>query len=184
MKENELKSDFKLKNKFKEAKGSITLFVLVSMLFFSIVVIGAYMNSNYKVQEENKEIEKIKKEYDKTNINEIYDEAYSEYFQEQTPTIEVYEQNEKTGEIVGEKRNLLKTVFVQQQNVVLKFKSINENDEYVYSEGLNEEKHDVVNDQLSITATTGGKEIYVYLKDENENLSENYTAINLKLTNT
>ena len=69
----------KFKSKIKEQKGSITLFVLVSIMFFVIVLVGLYVNSSYKIQKQQKEIEKIQKNYNKENINELYEETYNKY---------------------------------------------------------------------------------------------------------
>ena len=62
----------KLKSKIKEPKGSITLFVLMSMLFFVIVVVAVYVNTNYKAQAQQRELEKIQQTYQKEDINDIY----------------------------------------------------------------------------------------------------------------
>ena len=62
----------KLKSKIKEQKGSITLFVLRSMLFFVIVVVAVYVNTNYKAQAQQRELEKIQQTYQKEDINDIY----------------------------------------------------------------------------------------------------------------
>ena len=64
----------KIKSKIKEQKGSITIFVVISMIFFTIVVMALYVNSTYKVQAQQKEIEKIQKTYQKEDINQIYEE--------------------------------------------------------------------------------------------------------------
>lgn len=64
----------KIKSKIKEQKGSITIFVVISMIFFTIVVMALYVNSSYKVQAQQKEIEKIQKTYQKEDINQIYEE--------------------------------------------------------------------------------------------------------------
>ena len=69
----------KFKSKIKEQKGSITLFVLVSIMFFVIVLVGLYVNSSYKIQKQEKEIEKIQKNYEKENIDDLYNKAYEEY---------------------------------------------------------------------------------------------------------
>lgn len=65
--------------KIKEEKGSITVFVLVSIMFFIIVLVGLYVNSSYKMQKQEKEIEKIQKNYEKENIDDLYNKAYEEY---------------------------------------------------------------------------------------------------------
>ena len=59
---------------FRSQKGSITLFVLTSMIFFTIVVAALYVNTNYKAQAQQREIEKIQQTYEKDDINEIYQE--------------------------------------------------------------------------------------------------------------
>jgi len=51
----------KLKKRIREQKGSITLFVLTSMIFFTIVVAALYVNTNYKAQAQQREIEKIQR---------------------------------------------------------------------------------------------------------------------------
>ena len=38
------------KSKFKSQKGSITLYVLFSMITFTIIAMSVYINSSYKVQ--------------------------------------------------------------------------------------------------------------------------------------
>ena len=67
--------------KIKQEKGSITLYVLISMIFFIVVILGIYLNSNSKTQKQNKEIQKIQKEYEKENINDVYQKAYDKYMQ-------------------------------------------------------------------------------------------------------
>ena len=64
----------KLKKRIREQKGAITLFVLTSMIFFTIVVAALYVNTNYKAQAQQREIEKIQQTYEKDDINEIYQE--------------------------------------------------------------------------------------------------------------
>lgn len=66
-------------NKTKEEKGSITMFVLISMMFFVIVLVGLYVNSNYKMQKQESEIKKIQKSYRYENINDIYNECEKKY---------------------------------------------------------------------------------------------------------
>ena len=48
----------------KNENGSITLFVLIAMLFFLIVVLGIYFGSQNKLQAQTSEIDKIKKNYE------------------------------------------------------------------------------------------------------------------------
>ena len=60
--------------RLKEEKGSITLFVLVSMLFFVLFLAGMYMLSNAKEQTGISETAKIKQIYEKdvNNIDNVY----------------------------------------------------------------------------------------------------------------
>ncbi len=60
------------KSKFKSQKGSITLYVLFSMITFTIIAMSVYINSSYKVQAQQKDIEKIQNTYEKEDINELY----------------------------------------------------------------------------------------------------------------
>ena len=49
---------------FKNENGSITLFVLIAMLFFLIVALGIYFGSQNKLQSQISEIDEIKKNYE------------------------------------------------------------------------------------------------------------------------
>ena len=44
----------------------------MSMLFFVIVVVAVYVNTNYKAQAQQRELEKIQQTYQKEDINDIY----------------------------------------------------------------------------------------------------------------
>ena len=65
--------------KIKQEKGSITLYVLVCMFTILFAVLGIYFNYNSKTQKQYKEIEKIQKEYEKENINDVYEITYNKY---------------------------------------------------------------------------------------------------------
>ena len=67
------------KSKIREQKGSITLYVLISMLFFVIVLMSLYVNSSYKVQKQQREIEKVQDNYNKEDINDLYEKTYTKY---------------------------------------------------------------------------------------------------------
>ena len=58
------------KNIIKNEKGSVTLFVLIAMIFFLIVTISIYVNSQSKLQAQNAEIEQIRKNYVENNYRE------------------------------------------------------------------------------------------------------------------
>ena len=77
----------RFKSKIKEPKGYINLFTLVSMIFFIIVLVGLYINSNNKVQKQQKEIQKIEKSYNKQDINKLYEETYNQYLNFQNEEI-------------------------------------------------------------------------------------------------
>lgn len=65
------------KNKRNE-KGSITLFVLVAMLFFIIVMALTYTNVANKSLVEMKNIEQIKAEYEKYSNVQAMEQKYEE----------------------------------------------------------------------------------------------------------
>ena len=55
----------KIRSKIKGQKGSITLLTLTTMLMFTTLVVVVYVNISYKVQEQDKQIEKIQQSYQK-----------------------------------------------------------------------------------------------------------------------
>ena len=69
---------------FKEEHGSVTLFVLIAMIFFLIVTISIYVNSQSKLQAQNAEIEQIKKNYEKNNYSEYLENTYNDLTQNTT----------------------------------------------------------------------------------------------------
>lgn len=77
-------------NILKQEKGSVTLFVLVSMLFFVLFVSGMYMLGSTKEQSQIGQISKIKQTYEKgmEEIDEIYETMKEKY-----PYIVTYEIN-------------------------------------------------------------------------------------------
>lgn len=62
------------KKKLQE-RGSITLFVLITMMALLIIIVGTYVSSNNSVKKQEREVEKIQKEYEKEDINDIYEKA-------------------------------------------------------------------------------------------------------------
>lgn len=61
------------KNLYKNEKGSITLFVLVSMMFFCLILLGFYLSSINSNNAQLKEIQSIKEQYtSQEDINDIY----------------------------------------------------------------------------------------------------------------
>ena len=62
---------------FKSENGAVTLFVLIAILFFLIVIFGMYVRSSSKNQVQISEMEKVQKEYQKDvdNIDQIYGEV-------------------------------------------------------------------------------------------------------------
>lgn len=61
------------KNFCKNEKGSVTLFVLICMMFFCLILLGIYLASINKNNSQLKELENIKEEYiSQESIDEIY----------------------------------------------------------------------------------------------------------------
>ena len=91
-----------VKNKRKSERGSVTLFVLVTMLFFITILISSYTRQASKISSQRKQIEEIQKEYSaEGKIEEVYFEI------ENTmpvsiilykPSGEIYDINEWTNE--------------------------------------------------------------------------------------
>ena len=69
-----------LKKFLKNENGSITLFVLLAILFFLIVIFSVFLVSSNKKQAQTSEVDKIKQEYEKSinNIDQIYNETLTE----------------------------------------------------------------------------------------------------------
>ena len=67
-----------LNKKIKIEKGSVTLFVLVSMLFFMFVLVGMYVNTSNKVAKQEREVNKIQQSYEQVDINDIYNKKIQE----------------------------------------------------------------------------------------------------------
>ena len=61
--------------RLKQEKGSVTLFVLVAMLLFCVILLLAYMNISNRNTEQMNNLRKIQSEYSKTqkSIDEIYE---------------------------------------------------------------------------------------------------------------
>ena len=75
--ENKKGFEFIMQKKvFKSEKGSITLFVLLAILFFLIVIFSVFINSSNKNRIQLAELDKIKQEYDKTleGIDKTYED--------------------------------------------------------------------------------------------------------------
>ncbi len=61
--------------KLKQEKGSVTLFVLVAMLLFCVILLLAYMNISNRNTEQISNLRKIQSEYSQSqkSIDEIYE---------------------------------------------------------------------------------------------------------------
>ena len=58
----------------KSQKGSVTLFVLIAVLFFSIILFGVYKSNMNKLRDQESSISEIKKSYSK-DANEVYEQT-------------------------------------------------------------------------------------------------------------
>lgn len=68
----------KIEKSRKNEKGSITLFVLVAMLFFIVIVFLSYMGVFNKMASQEKDIQKIEAEYNKNSNIEEMERQYQE----------------------------------------------------------------------------------------------------------
>ncbi len=64
-----------MKNKISNSKGSITLFVLISVLFFLVVVSGIYIGVSNRTQKQERDIQKIQQVYEKENVDDLYNKS-------------------------------------------------------------------------------------------------------------
>ena len=61
----------------KSQKGSVTLFVLIAVLFFSVILLGMYNSNMNKLQTQDKDIVRIKQSYE-VDANEVYEQTVNE----------------------------------------------------------------------------------------------------------
>ncbi len=90
-------------NRLYKNNGSITLFVLVSMLFFVTILTTTYVNLGNRQQSQREETEIIKKQYAKTDeeIEKLYSETAKKYPRIMLTTVQndvEYSVNEETEE--------------------------------------------------------------------------------------
>ena len=62
-------------NFMRDEKGSVTLFVLVTMLLIVTVLVIVYMRISEKNNNQMQQIEKIQEEYQSENIDQVYKET-------------------------------------------------------------------------------------------------------------
>lgn len=70
--------------KIKAETGSVTVFVLVAVIFFAVVLVGVYTNNANKLSAQEKEIQKIQEQYDlkDAEIQQKYTEKLEELNQD------------------------------------------------------------------------------------------------------
>ena len=74
----------KLFKNLNSEKGSITLFVLVAVLFFSAVLFNVYNSGTQKLNTLNKNISDIQNSYDNIDAEEVYQEELENLEEEET----------------------------------------------------------------------------------------------------
>ena len=62
---------------FKSQKGSVTLFVLIAVLFFSVILLGMYNSNMNKLQAQDRDVVRIKQSYE-VDANEVYEQSIEE----------------------------------------------------------------------------------------------------------
>ena len=171
-----------LNKKLKNNKGSIMSFTLISMMFFLVVVIAIYASVNTKVQKQQKELNTIQKSYEQQEqINDIYEKKYNDYINSETSTLQVYADNNLKGEVKGQKKNTIGTVYTNiAQNKIKIFGGANST--YAYSETADGKKQTITGNEIPIQATKDGKTIYTWVKGEDGEYTKYYTAVTVKLS--
>lgn len=173
----------KFKSKLKEQRGSITLYVFTSMVFFTVVVVGLYVNSNNKLKKQEDEIDRIQRMYTRTDIDDLYEEVHYKYISSITPTITVKSTDGKTtyGVITGEGENSTVTVEIPSSVSSVRLylsNSSNLSVDYAYKQTRDATTSTEVASGSFITGTVGQR-YYVYIKFGDKTLSTNYTAVSL-----
>ena len=155
---------------------------MLSLLFFLIVVIAIYASVNTKVQKQQKELNTIQKSYEQQEqINDIYEKKYDDYINSETSTIQVYADTNLKGEVKGQKKNTLGTVYTNvAQNKIKIFGGANST--YAYSETADGKRIVLSGNEMTIQATTSGKTIYTWVKGEDGEYTKYYTAVTVKLS--
>ncbi len=64
--------NYEIKIKNKRTKRFNNFICLNEYVIFVIVVVAVYVNTNYKAQAQQRELEKIQQTYQKEDINDIY----------------------------------------------------------------------------------------------------------------
>ena len=59
-------------------KGSVTLFVLIAVLFFSIILLGVYNKNMNNLQTQTSDVTRIQEAYDR-DANELYDQTVQKF---------------------------------------------------------------------------------------------------------
>ena len=176
-----MKNFLNINKKFKNNKGSITSFTLLSMMFFLIVVVAIYASVNTKIQKQQKELNSIQKSYEQEKIDDIYQKKYNEYLEKETSTIQVYADTILKGEVIGKNKNTIGTVYTDVvQNKIKIFGGANST--YAYSETADGKRIVLSGNEMTIQATTSGKTIYTWVKGEDGEYTKYYTAVTVKLS--
>lgn len=73
------RKDKNMKNrlyKFKQDSGSITLFVLIAVIFFAVILSSVYISNMNALDNQNSALEQIRSNYSKvlSNMNDKYNE--------------------------------------------------------------------------------------------------------------
>ena len=76
-----MSEDKKYINKIKSQRGSVTLFILVVMMFFLIILVSLFASTKTKLIEQEKQIAIIQNEYESENINQVMEQKYTEILQ-------------------------------------------------------------------------------------------------------
>lgn len=166
---------------FKSQKGSVTLYTLVSMIFFLTVSIGVYTNSNNKLQSQEKQINQIQESYEQERdfIN-IEEENKGEI---KSPKIQIYGNGENLTSVNGATTSQSKTIYTYHKNVTVKLSPTVIGSLPVYSETIDGTKKEATDNEIQVTPTRDGVTIYAYSKDiKTGEIYNIYNAITIKLT--
>ena len=146
----------KLKNKINNEKGSITLYVLVTMMLFLMVIVFMYMQTRSKNSTQLQQLSEIQKEYESSNIDDTYQKEESIYRGEvivtfYTPDGERYDINEWTN-----------------QDVIVKITyphDIKDENKYYYKDGekIPYTDNEVIKENCTISTEYNGKKQEIHI---------------------
>lgn len=113
-----------MKNKIRNEKGSITLYVIITMLFFSVFIMSIYIMNSRKYESQLEANTKVKEIYAKKSAEDVF----NTHFAGEDEKIPIYTADQLLSIGSG------KSVYIPQTNKIYIFTE--ENDKYVIKNNI------------------------------------------------